>query len=454
VNSTEEVLRSLPYFADLPEDLLSDVCSGSEQLSVEPDTVIIQEGTHSEEMYVVVEGQLIVTKRTADRDVELARLGPGEVVGEIALLDQAPRTATVKTAESSSLIRIPVEAFEELLRDSRVVRRMFRTVTSRLRDIETTLRHEERMAALGRMAAQLMHELNNPAAAVARSANELTRIQGDLGEEANLLLGTLAEEQIVPTPPQHLSALDRGDLEDSVAFWLEDQGLTDAWELAPGLVESGWTPELLDKATSSMSDEMRPHFARWTALRETARQVGTEISIAAGRISELVRIVKEYSYLDQAPVQEIDVREGISDTLVLLKHKLRDVNVTTAFAEDLKKIEAPGRDLNQVWTNLIDNAADAMEEGGDLRVTARNEGDEIVVDVSDNGTGMPAEVAERIFDPFYTTKEPGKGTGLGLHTVHTIVGRIGGDITVDSSSSGTTFTVRLPVVQEPVSSSE
>lgn len=445
MSSTEEVLRGLPYFSDLPEDILSDVCAGSEQLSLEPDTVIIQEGTHSEEMYVVVEGQLIVTKRSVDKEVELARIGPGEVVGEIALLDQAPRTATVRTIEPSILIRIPVEAFEELLRDSRVVRRMFRTVTSRLRDIEDTLRHEERMAALGRMAAQLMHELNNPAAAVARSASELSRVQAELADEAALLLSTLAEQQVVPMPPQGLTALDRGDLEESVAAWLEDAQVAKPWELAPGLVESGWTPEILDKATSGVNEEMKPHFVRWTALRETAQQVSGEITIAASRISELVRIVKDYSYLDQAPVQEIDVREGISDTLVLLKHKLRDMEVSTDFAEDLSMVEAPGRDLNQVWTNLIDNAADAMEKGGELRVSARNDGAEIVVDVSDTGAGMSPEVVERIFDPFYTTKEPGKGTGLGLHTVHTIVGRFGGEIGVESTPSGTTFSVRLPV---------
>jgi signal transduction histidine kinase len=447
VKSTAEVLRGLPYFADLPEDILSDVCSGSEQVSLDPNTVIIEEGTHSEEMYVVVEGHLVVTKSTPEREVELARLGPGEVVGEIALLDQAPRTATVVTAEPSLLIRIPVAAFEDLLRDPRVVRRMFRTVTSRLRSIEDTLRHEERMAALGRMAAQLMHELNNPAAAVARSTQELGRVYEELSEEAAFLAGALADAHVAPTPPEGLSALDRGDREDSVAYWLEDRGIADAWELAPGLVENGWTPDLLDQAITGMSDDLTSHFVRWTALRATAQQVIGEISIGARRISELVRIVKEYSYLDQAPVQEIDVREGIADTLILLKHKLRNVNVSTEFAEDLATIEAPGRDLNQVWTNLIDNASDAMNEEGELRIAARNDGDDIVVEVADTGAGMAPGVAERIFDPFYTTKEPGKGTGLGLHTVHTVIGRIGGEISVDSSPSGTTFTVRLPIIQ-------
>lgn len=448
MTSTAEILRGLPYFADLPEDLLSDVCEGSEQLEVEPDTLIIEEGTDSEDMFVIIDGELLVTKRSGDKDVVLARLGPKEVVGEMALLDQAPRTATVKASQESHLIRIPVAAFEELLQEPTVVRRMFKTVTSRLRNIEETLRHEERMAALGRMAAQLMHELNNPAAAVSRSTQELSRIYTQLGEETRALAGALAGDGqlAAPEPPESMSALERGDLEDSVARWLEDRGVANPWDLAPGLVEAGWDPDSLGLATEGMNDELATRFARWIGLRATAEQVIGEIAIAAKRIAELVRIVKDYSYLDQAPVQELDIKEGIKDTLILLKHKLRHIEVVTDLDEDLANVEAPGRDVNQVWTNLIDNAADAMDGEGTLSIRATNSGDEVVVEIADTGPGMSTDVVERIFDPFYTTKEPGKGTGLGLHTVHTIVGRIGGDIEVDSGPSGTTFTVRLPAL--------
>lgn len=449
MTSTAEILRGLPYFADLSEDLLERVCEGSEQLEVEPGTVIIEEGSDSEEMYVVVEGELVVTKHTAAKEVELARLRRGEVVGEIALLDQAPRTATVVAETRSQLIKVPVSPFEELLSDPRVVRRMFRTVTSRLRGIEDTLRHEERMAALGRMAAQLMHELNNPAAAVGRSSQEVRRLYDEMGAEALILARSLGDgaELPIPTPPESLSSLDRADAEEEIARWLTSHQVGDAWELAPPLVDEGWTTELLDTAVENLSDEVAPHFARWLALRAMVDQVVDEVAVGARRISELVRIVKEYSYLDQAPVQEIIPTAGIEDTLILLKHKLRDIEVVTDFPPDLAKVEAPGRDLNQVWTNLIDNAADAMPEGGTLQIRAWNEADEVVVTVSDTGHGMPLDVAERIFDPFYTTKEPGKGTGLGLHTVHTLVGRAGGDISVESSPEGTTFTVRLPAVQ-------
>lgn len=448
MTATKDILRGITYFADLPDDILDDVCAASEQLDIEPGTEIITEGSASEEMYVLVEGELTVTKDTASvKSVVLARLAPGAVVGEIALLDGAPRTATVAATLPSKVIRVPAQAFERLLSDAGVVRRMFQTVTARLRGIEDTVRHEERMAALGRMAAQLMHELNNPAAAVGRSTRELQEVYARLSDEADALSAALGTgvELTHPEPPERMSPLDRSDAEDSVALWMEDHGLDDAWDLAPGLVAGGWTADLLAKTLEGAEQSSLPHWARWIALRATAEQLIGEISVAAGRVSELVRIVKEYSYLDQAPIQEIDPTAGIDDTLVLLKHKLKEIEVITDFPEDLAKVEAPGRDLNQVWTNLIDNAADAMEDGGTLTIKARNVSDLVRVTVADTGAGMPQEVAERIFDPFFTTKGPGKGTGLGLHTVHTIVTRIGGEIRVDSGPEGTTFTVDLPV---------
>lgn len=448
MRTSAEILKGLPYFADLPDDLLSRVCDASDQIRIEPGKAIIEEGSDSEEMYVVIDGQLVVTKRSGGKNVELGRIGPGEVVGEIALLDQAPRTATVSAVVETDAIRVPVAAFEDLLSDSRVVRRMFRTVTSRLRGIEDSLRHEERMAALGKMAAQLMHELNNPAAAVARSTQELAKLHEALDTEAGELAELVGVAEL--TPPEasglRLSPLDRADAEEALAGFLEANQVEDPWSIAPVLVDRGWTRETLEADLSAVDPSVRALITRWVGLRAAAAQVVEELGIGARRISELVRVVKEYSFLDRAPILEIDVTSGIRDTLLLLKHKLRNIDVAVDFATDLRMVEAPGRDLNQVWTNLIDNAADAMPEGGTLEISGRNEGDEIVITVSDTGSGMPEQVAQRIFDPFFTTKEPGKGTGLGMHTVHTIMGRIGGSITLSSTESGTTFEVRIPAV--------
>ncbi len=445
-----EVLRGLPYFADLPQGLLDQVCRESERIEVAAETTIIEEDSLSEDMFVIVDGELRVTKMGTDREVVLATLGPGEVVGEIALLDNAPRTASVTAVSKSSLIRIPANAFEDLIEDSRVVRRMFRTVTSRLRGIEDTLRHEERMAALGRMAAQLMHELNNPAAAVGRSMARAEEVYVDLGDATILLsgIGELLSRPIpVPAKPDSMDPLARSALEDGVATWLEDLGVPDAWEIAPALVEDGWDLELLEETTDGLDPETATKFMRWLGLRVLASQLINEVRIAAGRISELVRVVKNYSYLDQGPVQHINPTEGIRDTLILLKHKLRGIETVVDIEPDLPAIEASGRDLNQVWTNLIDNAADAMNGSGTLTIEAGRENGAVNVRISDTGPGIDPEVSQRIFDPFFTTKDPGQGTGLGLHTVHTIVTRSGGDIAVESSSSGTTFTLSFPSVE-------
>jgi signal transduction histidine kinase len=443
-----EVLRGLPYFSDLPQALLDQVCRNSERITVEPGTTIIEVDSLSEDMFVIVDGELTVTKKGADREVTLASLGPGEVVGEIALLDNAPRTASVTTATRATLIRIPANAFEDLIEDSRVVRRMFRTVTSRLRGIEDTLRHEERMAALGRMAAQLMHELNNPAAAVGRSMARAEEVYVDLGEATIELAGIdgLIEGAIpVPDKPENLDPLTRSGLEDEVIGWLEQLGVPDAGELGAALVADGWNRDLLEETVSGLEGETRARFIRWLGLRVLASQLIGEVRIAASRISELVRVVKNYSYLDQGPVQRIDPTDGIRDTLILLKHKLRGIDTVVDIEPDLPQIEASGRDLNQVWTNLIDNAADAMDGSGTLTIGAAREGDAVMVRISDTGPGIDPDVMSRIFDPFFTTKAPGQGTGLGLHTVHTIVNRTGGQIKVESGPEGTTFIITFPV---------
>jgi signal transduction histidine kinase len=281
---------------------------------------------------------------------------------------------------------------------------------------------------------------------VTRTSQELAHLQEELAIETRALAGSATEARPQNGDGAMTSALARGDAEAEVAEWLTDLGIEDGWDLAPALIEDGWSRPELEEVVSSVDASQRPHLARWLGLSAATEQVVGELAIGARRISELVRVVKEYSFLDRAPVQEIDPVVGIEDTLILLKHKLRDIDVTTDFADDLRRVEAAGRDLNQVWTNLIDNASDAMEGEGSLSIVARNDGDDVVITVADSGPGIPDDRVDRIFDPFFTTKEPGKGTGLGLHTVHTIVGRTGGSISVDSSPSGTTFEVRLPAV--------
>ncbi|MEX2651874.1 MAG: ATP-binding protein [Acidimicrobiia bacterium] len=447
MNTIFEQLKKLPYFADLPERLLLRVCIASEQLHAAPGEVIIEEGSKSDGLYVVTEGELEVTKVSGGRSISLARVGAGEVLGEISLLDDVPRIATVTAITDVEYIKVPSDTFIELLDNPKMVLRMLRTVTSRLRETEGLVRSEERMAGLGRMAAGLMHELNNPMAAIRHGTNSGRAIIEDLGDTARRLStkGVVLPEE-TPSDPVHeeKSALARADAEDALGEWLSGLGVTDGWELAPALLDAGWRESNLEHLTPGADPETRADVLRWLGLRLLGIQVASEVKIGADRVSELIQAVKEFSYLDQGSIQTVDLRSSIDNALVLLKHRLKTgVKVIKEYDPDLPKIEAFGAELSQVWINLMDNAIYAMNGEGVLTITASRDGKGVLVTIGDTGSGIPDDVASRVFDPFFTTKEPGQGTGLGLATVHSIVARHGGKLDFVTGPDGTTFQARL-----------
>lgn len=447
MNSIFEQLKKLPYFADLPERLLLRVCIASEQLHAGPGEVIIEEGSESDGLYVVTDGELEVTKLSGGRSISLARVGAGEVFGEISLLDNVPRNATVTAITDVGYIKVPSDTFGELLENPRMVLRMLRTVTSRLRETEGLVRSEERMAGLGRMAAGLMHELNNPMAAIRHGTNSGRAIIEDLGDTARRLSKkavVLPEETPSESVHAEMSALARADAEDALGEWLSGLGVTDGWELAPALLDSGWSQATLEQLAPDADPETRADVLRWLGLRLLGIQVSSEVKIGADRVSELIQAVKEFSYLDQGSIQTVDLRASIENALVLLKHRLKTgVKVIKEYDPDLPEIEAFGAELSQVWINLIDNAIYAMNGEGVLTITISRDGDGVLVTIADTGSGIPDDVASRVFDPFFTTKEPGQGTGLGLATVYSIVARHGGKLDFVTGPDGTTFRARL-----------
>ena len=467
---SQDFLRQLPLFAGLPEEDLDRLCDMARTETLPAGEVLMEEGGLGDALYVILDGTFEITKRSQERDLWIATRGPGEMLGEISLLERTPRSATVRAATDCRVLRICREDFEQLLtKSSSAAMAMLRTVTSRLRNTELMLRQSEKMAALGTLSAGLAHELNNPAAAVSRSATQLREALAGLqrhaaglgalnpSPEAMAVVNTLRME--LPqraTGPVRLDPLARSDREGEVGGWLEEQGVDLAWELAPAIVALGWDAADLERLTTPFTAAQKPVFLCWLATACTVYALLDEVSQGAGRISEIVKAVKSYSYLDQAPVQLVDVHEGIEDTLVILRHKLKGgVNVVKEYAPDLPRIEAYASELNQVWTNLIDNAIDAMNGQGELRIRTYGQdkpGDggtrsEIVVEISDNGPGIPPELQGRIFDAFFTTKEPGKGTGLGLHiTYNIVVNQHHGEIKVESLPGQTTFRVTLPVL--------
>ncbi|MEW5938024.1 MAG: ATP-binding protein [Chloroflexota bacterium] len=465
---SKDFLRKLDLFSALPEADLDWLSAQAVPFALEAGEVLMEEGAPGDAAFIVIDGELEVTKKSDTQSITIALREPGEVLGEMALLDNAPRMATVRALRASQLLKISGETFQELLSQKpSAALSILHTVTRRLRQNEALLRQSEKMAALGTLSAGLAHELNNPAAAVRRSVEQLraalsewTKASIDLDHctltpaQIRLIndLKTALESRLKPDASTGLSAsldldpLARSDRESDMQAWLEDIGIKEGWELAPALVASGWELDALKKLAPGFDPETLVLVVKWLAAGCTVYALLDETRMGAERISEIVKSVKAYSYLDQAPVQEVDIHEGLENTLVILRHKTKEgIHITRDYAPDLPRIEAYGSELNQVWTNIIDNAVDAMNGNGELTLRTRANDGRVTVEIEDTGPGIPKEIQQRIFEPFFTTKPPGQGTGLGLHISYTIVNKHYGQLRVESQPGQTKFYVTLPV---------
>jgi signal transduction histidine kinase len=457
---TLDELRRVPLFADLSETDLERLYQMAKTVYMDAGELVFEEGSPGDALYVVLDGALEVAKRQGGQDVVLAVRRAGEFIGEMSLLEQAPRSASVRTLQESRLLMISQTAFETLLSCSpSAPLKILHTVTSRLRSTESMLVQSEKMAALGTLAAGLAHELNNPAAAIVRSTAQLRDALSERERSATELgaltdprqinmINALQEETVrrtvAPTPSDPLSLSDQeGELQE----WLEDHGVEQAWEFSPVLVSFGWDRDGLERLAEHFSSAHLPVVVRWLAAGSSVYGLLEEVVKSAEELSEIVKAVKTYSYLDQAPIQDVDIRESLENTLVILRPKLKaGISITRDYADDVPRIEAYGSELNQVWTNIIDNAIDAMQGQGELVLRAYTKDGDVAVETIDNGPGIPPEVQPRIFEPFFTTKAPGAGTGLGLHIAYNIVvHKHRGQIQVTSKPGETCFRVVLPV---------
>jgi signal transduction histidine kinase len=463
VTSLDE-LRRVPLFDGFSQEELGSILEGGEEKLVRAGEVNGREGEPVEHLYVILEGDLRITKRTADGgEAVLNVYTPGNFFAEVPLLAGTPFMASGRALTDCRMFLIPNALFRRLLTENAPFSHaILQTMAERVQLLQSVAGQREKLDSLGTLAAGLAHELNNPASATRRSAEDLREdfaklrslgwklaqaaARGELAPSALEALGRRVAATSAAGAPAPLDTLEESAREEELALWLEDLGLDDAWDLAPTFADAGLRTGDLEALVEPI-----PPGPRADALRYLGAVIGVsglldDVERSAGRVSEIVRMMEGYSYMDQAPLQDVDINRSLQDTVSVLGYKLGGVEVGLDLDPTLPRVAAYGGELNQVWTALLANAIDAVGGGGRVGVRTTCEKDLVLVEVSDDGPGIPEPIRGRIFEPFFTTKDVGSGTGLGLDVSYRIVvGRHGGDIHVVSQPGDTRFEVRLPV---------
>jgi len=457
-----QAVRQMPLFTGLKDDQLDCIRCG-EVIELPPGSILVQPDEPAQFFFLNLEGEVRILRQYDNQEVLLGVNKPGMFIGEIPLLLDAPWHAVARVSRPTRLFRLNEEMFWRMLSTCpSVAREIFRTAANRLRNLEGYSHQRQKLVALGTMAAGLAHELNNPAAAARRAAAQLGQTIAAVqrlicqlgrvlkGEDWENLLAAEQEATRLLSEATPLGSLARSDQEEALTHWLDGQGLTDGWRLAASFVSAGLDADWLAQVTRKLAPEARPAALNWLEARLSLHALLKLVDQSTGRIAELVKAIKSYTHMDQSPMQEVDVHEGIESTLTMLGYKLKHIEVIRAFDRSAPRIMAYGGELNQVWTNLIDNAIDAVNGSGSICVATFVEDNQLVVEVVDNGRGIPLEVQARMFEPFFTTKSVGSGTGLGLLISHRIVAnRHGGEIEFESKPGETRFRVRLPIAPSP-----
>jgi signal transduction histidine kinase len=458
-------LRSLFLFESLADADLQWIAERSQVRVFDGDAVVFAQGEPAEALFVLLDGGLSLTKNADGEDVVINdTTQPGAYSGAVrAYATGHPQEyqSTLRTTRPSRFLRLSSADFATLVQQQcPMAVHLLDGIYEGVRATESAMRQREHLVQLGHLSANLAHELNNPAAAAVRATEQLRgRMEGMRHKLGLLAEGGLSPElvaRLVKTqevaveralkPHPDRTALEESDLEDAIAERLEEVGVARAYELAPVFATAGmdaqWVDDVVERMDSGLEWDAAFGWLRYTLETETLMD---EIEEAATRISALVGAVKQYSHLDQAQHQDLDVRPGIESTLVMLARKLSGIEVHREYAADLPAVPGYPAELNQVWTNLIDNAADAMAGRGVLTLRTRADADAVFVEVADDGPGVPESVRGHLFEAFVTTKVAGAGSGLGLENARRIVERRhGGSLTYTTGPEGTTFCVRLP----------
>src|SRR5689334_6817159 len=455
-----ELLR-VPAFADLPEDQIDWFRGHAEELHLKPGDTYFRQGDPADGMFVVLEGQLQAQGELGGETVVISTK-PGDVTGVLPFSRMKQYTVTGRAVTDGRVLRFPASLFPDLVqRMPELAKRLVGLMSDRIREATRVEQQRDRLAGLGKLSAGLAHELNNPASAARRATSQLRTTMKRI-KDASHALGardlTAAqraeieklEASLVQQDGPPPDTLTISNLEEEIDSWLRNHGQEDLWQLASDLAHKNIQPAALDRLYATLdADTARAALVRIAASMEIANLLN-EIESSTSRISDLVRAIKEYTYMDQSPVQNVDIAKSLETTLTILNHKLkRGVTVQRDYQRVPFLVNSFGSELNQVWTNIIDNAIDAMSGQGELRIRTYREDACVVVEIADNGPGIPEKVLPHIFEPFFTTKGVGQGTGLGLDTASRIVRKHRGQIQVNSKPGETRFQVWLPLAEAP-----
>src|SRR6266699_220485 len=456
-----ELLR-VPAFADLPEDQIDWFRGHAEELHLKPGDTYFRQGDPADAMFVILEGQLQARGELGGETVVLSPK-PGDVTGVLPFSRMKQFPLDARATVDATVLRFPSSLFPDLVQKMpELTKRLVGLMSDRIREATRIEQQRDRLASLGKLSAGLAHELNNPASAAKRATGQLREIlkkirdaSVELGRrdltpaqksEIDKLEASFTQQDVVP--PDALTISDREDQIDSL---LRSHVQKDLWQLAADLARRNIKPEVLESLFANLDgDTARAALVRIAASAEVASLLH-EIESSTSRISDLVGAIKEYTYMDQAPVQNVDIVKSLETTLTILNHKLKQgVAVQRDYQRVPLLVNSFGSELNQVWTNIIDNAIDAMGGKGELRVRTFRDDSCVVVEIGDNGPGISPEAQTHIFEPFFTTKRVGEGTGLGLDTVQRIVKKHRGTIQVTSKAGDTRFQVWLPLAEAAI----
>jgi signal transduction histidine kinase len=451
-----ELLR-VPAFADLPDDQIAWFLSQSQEINLKAGDVYARQGDPPDAMFVLLEGEFQWRGEFGGETIVIAGK-VGDVTGALPFSRMKQFTVTGRAVSDGRILRFPSSLFPELIQKMpELAKRLVGVMADRIRESTRLEQQRDRLAGLGKLSAGLAHELNNPASAAKRAASQLRSTLHRVKEASH----ELGRRELTSTQKSEIERLEASftqrdepppdaltisDLEDQIDSLLRSHGQNDLWQLAAELARRGIKPSALESLFENLdASSARAALVRIAASLEIASLLN-EIESSTSRISELVGAIKEYTFMDQSPVQNVDVVKSLETTLTILNHKLkRGVTVQRDYQPIPLLVNSFGSELNQVWTNLIDNAIDAMGGKGNLRVRTYRDDGCVVVEIADNGAGISPEIESHIFEPFFTTKGVGEGTGLGLDTVQRIVKKHRGNVQVDSKPGDTRFRVWLPL---------